>query len=133
MNVLKFLVIHDNIFYRYILCVTFFHFFCVYYMQFTNSVSSVYLIPQNNEVYKITTIYTNWFWLCAICMYINIYNMLWGNTFSYKKFLILTIIPKEDHHCSFEIWLFWTALIGILTLFNGHHWQFCTHIRQWAR
>ena len=67
-----------------------------------------------------------------LCMYVNIYNTLWRNGFSYKKFLILKIISKEDHSRVLEIWLFWTAVIGSLTVFNGHHWQFCMHICQCA-
>ena len=55
MNVLKFPVLHDNIYYRYILCVTFCQFVLSNYLQFTNSIRSINLNPQNNEIYEITT------------------------------------------------------------------------------
>ena len=46
--------------------------------------------------------YNNWFQLCTVCMYVNRYNTLWGNDFSYKIFSILIIFSKEDHRGLFK-------------------------------
>ena len=48
MNGLKFLLPHNNKLYHYILCVTF---FISNYLWFANLVSSIYLKPENNEIY----------------------------------------------------------------------------------
>ena len=109
----------DNAFELFVIC----HFCEFYLLKSTNQWN-----PQNN--YNM-----NWFrfkilLMCTLFMYVNRYNMLLGSDFIYKKFLILIIFSKEDNCCVFEIWIFWTAVIGSLTVFNAHHWQFHPHIPQ---
>ena len=70
----------------------------------------------------------------TIFMWDNVYSMIWGNCFSYKSYFILVIISKEDHSCVFEIWLFWTSVIGGWTLLTGIISSFVQiYIRQCAR
>ena len=107
----------------------------------------LFLIPQFCEfgLLKSTTqwnlqnnYYTNLFWfqfklMCTLFVDKNTYNTLWGNDFSKKKFLILKIFSKDDNYCVFKIWLFWTAVIGSSTIFNGHPLQLQQHIPECVR
>ena len=131
MNGLKFPLLRKNTFYCYTLCVTS---LSVHSFELSEIFQFGDLdLLKTSEKWNLWNIYyPNWFWLCNVCMNVNIDNILKENNFSYKEFLILALISKEDHSTVDEIWLFWTAVIGSLTAFTGYHWQFWTHKCQCA-
>ena len=132
MNGLKFPLLRKNTFYCYTLCVTS---FSVHSFELSEIFQFGDLdLLKTSEKWNLWNIYyPNWFWLCNVCMNVNIDNILKENNFSYKEFLILALISKEDHSTVDEIWLFWTAVIGSWTVFHCRRWKFCTHRRQCAR
>ena len=131
MNGLKFLVLHNNNYYHYILYVAFLS-VSNFELSAIQPFSELDLLKTTKKWNIWNKFNTNWFLLCTVFMYVNIYNTLWVNDFSYKIVLIFAIFSKKDS-CVDEIWLFWTAIIGSLTVFNGHHWHFFTQIPQCSR
>ena len=128
---LFFLVFDKNKCYHFILCVIFFS--VCYSKLFLICHFCEFGLLKNTRQWNLPNNYhTNWFRLGAAFMYVNIYNMLWGNDFSYNNFLILTILSNKDSRCVLKIWLFWTSVIGSLIVLNGHNWNFCMRICQCA-
>ena len=117
--------------FHYIACLLLLLFWYFWLFLICQIFSLMYLKTLQNQIYGINTTLINSSLnlnLCVLYTFMIMYIKCCEKMFPVKFVFDTHILSKEENRRVFEIWLFWTALIVIWTVSNGHHWQLYPHI-----